>query len=137
VCNGGATRRQKPWELAKQKRLTNDDHPPRPARKNQFHRNRISGYLPGVYLTDEGKAQAVRAAQYLLSTPISAVYSSPLERTMETATSIAEKFHIDIREVDFLKEINFGKLQGMGENWSMNPPGRSFKALLPGCVSTR
>lgn len=95
--------------------------------KTSFTGNRISGYLPGVHLTDEGKAQVVRAARYLESMPITAVYASPLERTMETAVSIAEKFNLDIREVDFLKEIDFGRLQGMGEELVEEPSWQVFQ----------
>ncbi len=34
---------------------------------------------------------------------------------METAALIAEKFSLDLRKVDFFKEINFCTLRGMAE----------------------
>jgi len=94
--------------------------------KTSFTGNRISGYLPGIHLTDEGKVQAARTASFLVNTPITAIYASPLERTMETATLIAERFNLEIREVDFLKEINFGKLQGMGSELKNEPSWQVF-----------
>ncbi len=54
-----------------------------------FTGNRISGYLPGVHLSPEGKVQAFRAAEYLKNAPLAAIYASPLERAMETAACIA------------------------------------------------
>lgn len=95
--------------------------------KTSYTGNRISGYLPGIHLTDEGKIQVIRAAQYLEKSPITAVYASPLERTMETAAFLVEEFNLDIREVDFLKEINFGKLQGMGEDLVHEPSWQVFQ----------
>jgi probable phosphoglycerate mutase len=74
---------------------------------------RLCGHLPGFHLNDFGKAQATRAARFLENVAVSAVYSSPLERTMETASIVAQKFGLDVLKADFLKEMNFGILQGM------------------------
>lgn len=95
--------------------------------KTSYTGNRISGYLPGIQLTDEGKAQAAKAAMYIENRPITAIYASPLQRTMETAAFIAKKFDLTIREMDFLKEINFGRLQGMGNELENEP---SWQVLL-------
>jgi probable phosphoglycerate mutase len=102
--------------------------------RTSFTGNRISGYLPGIHLTDEGKAQAIRAAQYLRKKPIAAVYSSPLERAMETAAVIAGKFNLDIHKLDFLKEINFGLLQGLGEELEQQPSWHLFLNTPSKCV---
>lgn len=102
--------------------------------KTSYTGNRIAGYLPGIPLTDEGKAQAIRTAQYLRKKPITAVYSSPLERTMETAAIIADKFNLEIRKMDFLKEINFGILQGMGEELEQQPSWQLFLNAPSKCV---
>lgn len=95
--------------------------------KTSFTGTRIAGYLAGVHLTDEGKEQADRVARYLENSPITAVYASPLERAMETAAPVAEKLNLDIRQVDFLKEINFGRLQGMGEELADEPTWQIFQ----------
>lgn len=45
--------------------------------------------LPGFPLSETGAAQARRVSRYLGSQPIVAVWSSPLQRALETATPIA------------------------------------------------
>ncbi len=88
---------------------------------------RLCGHLPGFHLNDFGKAQADKAARFLENAAISAVYSSPLERTMETAVIIAQKFGLDVLQADYLKEMNFGILQGMEKSELLvNPVWRQF-----------
>lgn len=94
--------------------------------KTSYTGNRISGYIPGVHLTKEGQSQALQAARHLENKPVSAVYASPLERTMETAAFIAEIFKLDINKVDFLKEIHFGLFQGMGKELEQEPTWQVF-----------
>lgn len=70
---------------------------------------RLSGRTPGVSLNIEGQAQAQNLAQRLAGLPINAIYSSPLERTLETAAPVAAIHHLDtIIDENFL-EINFGE----------------------------
>ncbi|MBF9252994.1 histidine phosphatase family protein [Pontibacter sp. 172403-2] len=70
---------------------------------------RLTGRTPGVSLNEEGQAQAQKLAERLASLPVTAVYSSPLERAVETAEPIARLLHLEntVRE-DFM-EINFGE----------------------------
>ena len=77
--------------------------------------NRITGYRTGIHLNEEGVQQASRTAEFLHHSPICAVYSSPLERTMETAAIIASKHNLAVHPIDSLKEIDFGDYQGKGE----------------------
>ena len=50
---------------------------------------KMAGRLPGVHLNERGQKQAQALGEALKDVPIKAVYSSPLERAMETATPIA------------------------------------------------
>jgi probable phosphoglycerate mutase len=68
----------------------------------------LTGRTPGVFLTEEGKLQAQRLAKYLTDIPISALYSSPLERAMETAEPIAETHQLDLIISEDFQEIDFG-----------------------------
>ncbi len=86
----------------------------------------ICGYLPGVHLNDTGKAQAERAAEYLSSRQIKAIFASPLERTMETAAFLARKLDLHVTPLDSLKAINFGELQGLGEELNSLPVWQQF-----------
>ncbi|HZP90652.1 MAG TPA: MSMEG_4193 family putative phosphomutase [Actinomycetota bacterium] len=69
---------------------------------------RLTGWLPGVHLSERGREQALRLAERLEGVPITAVYSSPLERCLETAHPLAEARGLAIRNRDDLGEIRFG-----------------------------
>jgi len=88
---------------------------------------RITGYRPGIHLNDQGLRQASQAAEFLTRFPIRAVYASPLERSMETAATIAVEHEVPVRPVDFLREINFGDYQGKGEELSKDPLWQMFQ----------
>ncbi len=53
--------------------------------------------LPGYGLSQLGREQAAAAGQYLIRRPIVAIWSSPLERALETAHLIAAKFQLPVR----------------------------------------
>lgn len=74
-------------------------------------KGRLAGRLPGVHLDDKGKAQAKALADMLKSAPVKAVYSSPIDRTMETAQPIAEALGLEIIPREGLLEIDFGTWQ--------------------------
>ncbi|HWD09891.1 MAG TPA: MSMEG_4193 family putative phosphomutase [Actinomycetota bacterium] len=79
---------------------------------------RLSGRLPGVHLSEEGIRQAKGVAGRLGGLPIKAVYSSPLERCLETAEPIASQHGLQVRPLDAVAEVDYGE-------WT----GRSFKQL--------
>ena len=83
---------------------------------------KLCGNLPGIHLNEEGRSQAQKAADYLGDYPIKAIYSSPIERAMETAEIISHKPGLEVKPVDFLREIHFGDLQGMGEKELVDHP---------------
>ena len=61
-------------------------------RHGQVHNpdNILYGRLPGYFLSDEGIAQAKAAGIWLADKNITALYSSPMERAMQTASVVAE-----------------------------------------------
>lgn len=69
----------------------------------------------GDGLNDYGKKQAELAASKLLSRSISAIYSSDLKRTLETARIISEKIGVSIQEDAGFRERSLGLLSGMEE----------------------
>lgn len=77
--------------------------------------DRFSGAI-GVDLSVEGRAQAERLAERLASEPISAVYASPLSRTVETATILATPHRLPVVQRDGLREINHGHWEGMSRH---------------------
>ena len=73
---------------------------------------RLPGRIPGIHLNKRGRKQAKRVAKFLNQAPIKAVYSSPLERTMETAQPIAKAHGLPVVPRDGLIETDVGKWQG-------------------------
>lgn len=81
--------------------------------ENEFvKQHKLAGWLPGVHLNQTGQAQAQNLAQALQKMRLDAVYSSPLERTMETAGPLAEAKGLEIQVRDALGEIRVGRWQG-------------------------
>jgi probable phosphomutase (TIGR03848 family) len=74
--------------------------------------NRLAGHLPGISLNTHGKEQAKLLSTKLAHFPISAIYSSPLERTMETAQPLAKLKNLPLQILPALTEINVGDWQG-------------------------
>lgn len=74
-------------------------------------KGRLAGRLPGIHLNDFGKKQAQAIAKSLVQAPIKAIYSSPLERCIETAQPLANVLEVDIIPRDGLMEIDFGSWQ--------------------------
>jgi probable phosphomutase (TIGR03848 family) len=66
------------------------------------------GRTAGVLLNDEGRTQAQQLAQRLAQVPIHAVYSSPLERALETAAPIAATHRLQTTACDDFHELDFG-----------------------------
>lgn len=66
-----------------------------------------------VQLSDEGREQARRLAARLRREKISAIYASPLSRTVETASILAEPHGIEVRQRDGLREISHGRWEQM------------------------
>ena len=75
--------------------------------------HRLQGWLPGIPLDDEGRAQAQRLAEYLAGESLAAIYASPLERAVQTAEAIARPHDLPVQAVPRLGEIRMGKLEGL------------------------
>jgi probable phosphomutase (TIGR03848 family) len=75
---------------------------------------KLAGWTPGVHLNDEGKAQAEALGKRLADAPINQLYSSPLERTMETAEAIRQHHpKLEIKTTSELGEVRYGDWEGM------------------------
>ena len=74
-------------------------------------KGRLAGRKPGVHLNDNGRAQAQALAKSLEKLPIKAVYSSPIDRTMETAAPIAAAKNLEVIPREGLLEVDFGTWQ--------------------------
>lgn len=74
--------------------------------------DRFSG-AANVFLSDEGRAQAKALAHRLADDDIAAIYTSPLDRTIETANIIAGPHKLTPISRDALREISHGHWEGM------------------------
>jgi probable phosphomutase (TIGR03848 family) len=72
----------------------------------------LTGRAPGVALSEAGRAQADAVATRLAKLPIAALYTSPIERTAETAAAIATACGLDAVELDGVMEADFGAWTG-------------------------
>ena len=79
---------------------------------NDVFKTRIAGRMPGVHLNSAGLQQAQTLAQSLTSAPITAIYSSPLERALETAAPLAANHNREVFVHPGLIEVDYGRLQG-------------------------
>ena len=66
-----------------------------------------------IDMTDEGRLQAKSAKQYLSKVNFSNIYSSPLKRAANTAQIIAEGTGLKVRTMNDLRELDFGKWEGL------------------------
>jgi probable phosphomutase (TIGR03848 family) len=74
-------------------------------------KGRLAGRLPGVHLNEKGREQAQAVAEKLSGAAIKAVYSSPMERAMETAEPIAKALGLDVVVRQGLIEVDVGEWQ--------------------------
>ena len=58
-------------------------------------------------LTETGKKQAINVAMRLKDEDISAIYSSPMGRALETASYTANSHNLEIQRLDFMHEIDW------------------------------
>ena len=78
----------------------------------------LAGRMPGVHLSPHGQEQARALADLLGPAPIKAIYSSPLERALETAAPLAERKGLEVQVCAGVIELDYGQ-------WM----GRTFKQL--------
>jgi probable phosphomutase (TIGR03848 family) len=69
---------------------------------------RLGGRTPGVHLDAAGVLQAQAAARRLARLPLTAVLTSPLERTVETARIVARPHGLRARLERGLLEVDYG-----------------------------
>jgi broad specificity phosphatase PhoE len=72
----------------------------------------IAGRTPGIHLNEAGRGQAAALAARLSTLPVAAVWSSPLERAVETAQPLARSLGLSVVRDQRLNEVNFGDWTG-------------------------
>jgi alpha-ribazole phosphatase len=93
-----------------------------------------------VELNDNGRRQAALLGRYLADTSLEGIYSSPLQRALDTAQAIAEHRKVEVQAREELHDLDFGEWEGLQvvevrakypelfSQWAENPE----KVRLPG-----
>jgi probable phosphomutase (TIGR03848 family) len=81
--------------------------------ENQYvKKGKLAGRLPGVLLNDHGLQQSQMLAENLVKMPLKAIYSSPLERALQTAEPLAKTHQLEIIKRPGLIETDYGDWEG-------------------------
>jgi probable phosphoglycerate mutase len=80
--------------------------------QNDWVGKRLAGWTPDVHLNKEGQAQVETLVRLLADAPLAAIYSSPLERTMETAQPLADAHGLLVQTREGLGETQYGEWTG-------------------------
>jgi probable phosphoglycerate mutase len=93
-------------------------------------RERLAGRSPGIGLTENGRAQARAAAQYLAAFPITRILASPQQRARETADVVAAALNAPVSSHSDLDELDFGEWTGLKfADLEIVPEWKAFNSL--------
>lgn len=90
-----------------------------------------------IALNRQGKKQAKLISDYLKNKNISAVYSSNLKRTCQSASVIAKYHSLSVRKDARLNEIDFGGWEGMTFNQIQKKYPRLVRKYLSDPLNTK
>ena len=103
----------------------------------------LAGRTPGVGLSARGRAEMAAVAERLAEEQIAALYSSPLQRTRESAEILSARLDLPVEYREDLLELDFGEWTGLtfdavrnDERWQLWSTCRSI-ATTPGGESMR
>ena len=72
----------------------------------------LSGRLPGIDLSEQGRGQADAVAERLAALPVAVIYASPIERTTQTAQAIAARHDLRVQPLPGVIEADYGEWTG-------------------------
>lgn len=72
----------------------------------------LPGRAPGLHLSEAGERQAREVAERVNQLPLTALYSSPMERAVETSRPTAAQWELTAAVTDGLIECDFGEWTG-------------------------
>lgn len=84
----------------------------RHASNDYLKEHRLAGWTPGLHLNAQGQREADALARRLEHISIHAIYSSPLERAVDTARAVAQCQKLDVNLVPDLGETRIGEWEG-------------------------
>ncbi len=84
----------------------------RHASNDYVKEGRLAGWIPGIHLNATGQREADALARRLNDISLHAIYSSPLERAVETARAIGMCQHLEVQVRQDLGELGTGEWTG-------------------------
>ncbi len=90
-------------------------------------KNKLPGRIPGIHLNGRGREQAAELARTLSRLPIKAIYSSPLERALETAQPLAQSLGLGIQIRPDLTDTDIGEWEG--RSWKVLGRTKLWKVI--------
>lgn len=103
----------------------------------------LAGRTPGIGLSERGRAEIAWVADFLADDETVALYSSPLQRTRETAEILSARLDLPVGYRQDVIELDFGEWTGLtfdqvkaDERWQLWQSCRSI-AVVPGGESMR
>lgn len=84
----------------------------RHASNDFLKQGRLAGRTPGVHLNAQGQREAEEMARRTAQLPLEAIYSSPLERAVDTANALAHCHQLNVQIVPGLIEGEAGEWTG-------------------------
>lgn len=90
-------------------------------------KGKLAGHIPNVHLNERGREQAQALGEAFKDVPLAAVYASPLERAVETATPIASGRGLEVQIEAGLIETKVGKWQG--RSWKVLGRTKAWKVV--------
>lgn len=92
----------------------------------------LAGRRKGIPLTPSGIKQAEKIGNFLKPLKISAIYSSPIDRAMDTAKIVSERLNLDYNMDERLTEIEMGSFSGMPYEEMFSKYGNIFLKFYEG-----
>jgi broad specificity phosphatase PhoE len=81
--------------------------------QTDLNRDRRFRGMSDAPLNERGREEAAGAARLLALKSVSLVYTSPVNRAVETARIVAERLGLDVHPDDGLNDIDYGLWQGL------------------------
>ena len=97
----------------------------------------LAGRSPGVNLTETGIKQAEQAGLMLKSMNISKIYSSPIDRALQTAEIVSKQCDQEVILDDRLIELDMGKFTKMPYDEIFSKHGNVFLKFYQGSEEVR
>ena len=94
----------------------------------------LAGRTPGINLTEQGREQAEQAGEMIKSLNISAIYSSPIDRAMQTAEIVGKHCNVKPISDDRLIELDMGKFTMVPYNEIFEKHGNVFLKFYEGIL---